>query len=71
MHPAREWKFSDLIADPRVRQRWERCGATFFLRESTYDMTRRCNIRCDGCYYFEGEKQHAEENLVIRRRGAC
>jgi len=25
-------------------------------------MTRRCNIRCDGCYYYEGEKQFAKEN---------
>lgn len=59
--PAREWKFSELIADPRVLQRWEKVRRYFFLRESTYDMTRRCNIRCDGCYYYEGEKQHAEE----------
>jgi MoaA/NifB/PqqE/SkfB family radical SAM enzyme len=25
-------------------------------------MTNRCNIQCDGCYYYEGEKQFAEEN---------
>lgn len=59
----KEWKFSDLIADPLVRERWERVRRYFFLRESTYDMTRRCNIRCEGCYYFKGEKQHAEEVL--------
>ncbi len=58
---AKEWKFSELIADPVVKDRWERVRSYFFLRESTYDMTRRCNIRCEGCYYFEGEKQHAEE----------
>jgi MoaA/NifB/PqqE/SkfB family radical SAM enzyme len=55
------WKFADLIADPAVKARWERVRRYFFLRESTYDMTRRCNIRCEGCYYFEGEKQHAAE----------
>lgn len=60
---AKEWKFSDLIADPVVRERWERVRRYFFLRESTYDMTRRCNIRCEGCYYFEGDKQHAVEVL--------
>lgn len=58
---AREWKFSELIADPVVKERWERVRQYFFLRESTYDMTRRCNIRCEGCYYFEGDKQHAAE----------
>lgn len=55
------WKFSDLIAEPEVRQRWERVRSYFFLRESTYDMTCRCNIRCEGCYYYEGDKQHARE----------
>jgi MoaA/NifB/PqqE/SkfB family radical SAM enzyme len=60
---AKEWKFSDLIADPVVRDRWERVRRYFFLRESTYDMTHRCNIRCEGCYYFEGDKQHAAEIL--------
>lgn len=57
----KEWKFAELIADPVVKERWERVRRYFFLRESTYDMTCRCNIRCEGCYYFEGEKQHAEE----------
>ena len=57
----REWKFSELLADPGVRERWEKVRRYFFLRESTYDMTHRCSIRCDGCYYYEGDKQHAEE----------
>ena len=56
------WKFSEILADPDIRARWERVRKYFFLRESTYDMTRRCNIRCDGCYYYEGEKQFAEDN---------
>ena len=55
-------KFSQIIADPVVRERWEKVRRWFFLRESTYDMTNRCNIRCDGCYYYEGEKQFAKEN---------
>ncbi|MCX5899181.1 MAG: radical SAM protein [Proteobacteria bacterium] len=57
-----KYKFADLIADPSVRQRWERVRKYFFLRESTYDMTSRCNIRCDGCYYYAGEKQYATDN---------
>ena len=58
----REWAFSELIGDPVVRARWHRVRKYFFLRESTYDMTTRCNIRCDGCYYYEGDKQHATDN---------
>jgi len=58
----KKWKFSDLIADSETGKRWERVRKYFFLRESTYDMTNRCNIRCEGCYYYEGEKQFAKEN---------
>ena len=58
----RKWKFSELLADQDIHRRWEKVREFFFLRESTYDMTSRCNIRCDGCYYYEGEKQFAEEN---------
>jgi MoaA/NifB/PqqE/SkfB family radical SAM enzyme len=58
----RQYKFSDIIADPLIRERWEKVRRFFFLRESTYDMSNRCNIRCEGCYYFTGEKQFADEN---------
>ncbi|KQC09843.1 MAG: radical SAM protein [Smithella sp. SDB] len=54
-------KFSELLADAKVKTRWEKVRKYFFLRESTYDMTNRCNIRCDGCYYYEGTKQFAKE----------
>jgi MoaA/NifB/PqqE/SkfB family radical SAM enzyme len=60
--PAKKWKFSEILADASIRERWEKVRQYFFLRESTYDMTNRCNIRCDGCYYYEGEKQFAREN---------
>ena len=58
----KKWKFSEILAEPGIRQRWEKVRKYFFLRESTYDMTTRCNIRCDGCYYYEGEKQFAAPN---------
>ena len=57
-----KWAFSQILADPETRARWEKVRRYFFLRESTYDMTNRCNIRCEGCYYYEGEKQFAKEN---------
>jgi hypothetical protein len=52
------WKFGDLLELPGVRERWEKVRQYFFLRESTYDMTSVCNMDCEGCYYFQGEKQH-------------
>ena len=56
-----EYKFSDILADPAIRERWEKVRRYFFLRESAYDMSNRCNIRCEGCYYFTGEKQFTAE----------
>jgi uncharacterized Fe-S cluster-containing radical SAM superfamily protein len=60
--PGNGLKFSDILADPRIAERWLKVKQWFFLRESTYDMTNRCNIRCNGCYYYEGDKQFAREN---------
>ncbi len=57
------WKFSEILADPQVMERWEKVRKYFFLRESTYDMTTKCNIRCEGCYYYEGEKQYTPDNV--------
>lgn len=62
INSTKKWKFSELLADKVVRERWEKVRKYFFLRESTYDMTNRCNIRCEGCYYYEGDKQFTKEN---------
>ena len=56
------YRFADILAVPAIRERWEKVRRFFYLRESTYDMTNRCNIRCEGCYYFIGDKQFAPEN---------
>ena len=60
--PQEQWKFADILADPVIDARWQKVRRYFFLRESTYDMSRRCNIHCEGCYFFEGAKQHTDEN---------
>jgi MoaA/NifB/PqqE/SkfB family radical SAM enzyme len=62
-HPS--MRFSDLLGHEEVRRRWEKVRKYFFLRESTYDMSNRCNLRCEGCYYYEGEKQFAVEKQEV------
>ncbi|HKJ65754.1 MAG TPA: radical SAM protein, partial [Desulfopila sp.] len=57
-----EYSFADILANPHIRERWQKVRRYFFLRESTYDMSNRCNIRCQGCYYYVGDKQFAREN---------
>jgi len=58
--------FKELLSDPIVKKRFEKVRKYFFLRESTYDMTNRCNLQCDGCYYYQGDKQFASENRSPR-----
>ncbi len=57
------WKFADILALPGIGERFEKVRRWFFLRESTYDMTRRCNMDCDGCYYYRGPKAAVPEEL--------
>ena len=58
----KRYTFGDIIGDPVIGERFQKVRDYFFLRESTYDMTSRCNIRCEGCYYFTGEKQNTPDN---------
>ncbi|MHB1240679.1 MAG: hypothetical protein ACYC18_09265 [Gammaproteobacteria bacterium] len=38
---------------------------------SNYDLTRQCNLRCEGCLFFEGEDYEAhEEELSLRHYDA-
>jgi hypothetical protein len=55
------WTFADILKQPDIAERFALIRKYFYLRESTYDMTSRCNVRCDGCYYFEGDKQNAQD----------
>jgi len=57
------WTFAEIVKQPDIAARFKRVREYFFLRESTYDMTRRCNVRCDGCYFYEGDKQNAQDNV--------
>ncbi len=58
----KQYTFADIIADPAIGERFQKVRKYFFLRESTYDLTSRCNVRCEGCYYFTGEKQNTLDN---------
>ena len=57
--------FADILRYPDIAERFRQVRSYFFLRESTYDMTSRCNVRCDGCYYYEGDKQNTQDNVDV------
>jgi hypothetical protein len=53
---------SELLAVPVLSERYRKLKQHFYLRESAYDVTSACQLRCDGCYYFEGEKYKVKDN---------
>jgi len=54
--------FTDFLSNPQLAERYRKVRQYFYLKESAYDVTSACQLRCDGCYYFEGEKSHVKDN---------
>jgi len=54
--------FTELLKKPELAERYKKVKKYFFLKESAYDITSACQLRCDGCYYFEGEKYKVRDN---------
>jgi hypothetical protein len=48
--------FVDYIEKPELAERYRKVRKHFYLRESAYDVTSACQLRCEGCYYFQGDK---------------
>jgi len=47
---------------PEVEARYRKVKKFFFLRESAYDITSACQLRCDGCYYFAGDRSKVRDD---------
>ena len=47
---------------PELKERYAKVKSFFFLKEAAYDVTSVCQLRCDGCYYFEGDKYKVKDN---------
>jgi organic radical activating enzyme len=54
--------FTDYLQVPELAERYRKVKKYFFLRESAYDVTSTCQLRCEGCYYFEGDKYKTRDN---------
>jgi hypothetical protein len=59
---------SYLAIAPELRPRFARAKEfrRILRRVSNFDLTSRCNLRCEGCFYFEGDdyKQAAEQESL-------
>jgi hypothetical protein len=53
---------TSLLNVAALEERYRKVKKFFFLRESAYDVTSVCQLRCDGCYYFEGDKYKVKDN---------
>lgn len=54
--------FAALLAKPELAERYRKVKQFFYMKESAYDVTSVCQLRCDGCYYYEGEKSLVQDN---------
>ena len=45
-----------LNQDPHLADRYENAKKIIriFRKPAFYEITQRCNLKCEGCYYFEG-----------------
>ena len=44
------------LRNDTIREKWQKIRShNFPIRISGYDITNRCNLRCEGCFFFEGE----------------
>lgn len=46
-------RLSEYLLDPFLRRLWREVRQAGPLRSISVDLTHACNIRCDGCYFFE------------------
>lgn len=54
--------FTDYLQVPEIADRYQKVRKYFFIREAAYDVTSACQLRCDGCYYFQGDKYRVRDN---------
>lgn len=54
--------FTEYLQNPELAARYQKVKRYFFIRESAYDVTSACQLRCDGCYYFQGDKYQTRDN---------
>jgi len=53
--------FTELMQNGELRDRYKKVKQFFFLKESAYDVTSICQLRCEGCYYFAGDKYKVKD----------
>lgn len=54
--------FTEHLRVPELAERYRKVKEYFRIRESAYDVTSACQLRCEGCYYFEGDKYKVRDN---------
>jgi hypothetical protein len=54
--------FLEYLQIPDLKTRYSKIKKYFNIRESAYDVTSTCQLRCEGCYYFQGDKYQVKDN---------
>jgi MoaA/NifB/PqqE/SkfB family radical SAM enzyme len=59
--------FSEYLENPKIAARYRRLKRYFKIKESAYDVTSQCQLRCEGCYYFQGDKYQVDDEKAADR----
>jgi hypothetical protein len=56
-----------VAARPDLRERYETAKRTIrvFRKPAFYEVTQRCNLKCEGCYYFESGLEEITEQQSV------
>jgi len=54
--------FINYLRIPEIEARYKKVKGFFYIRESAYDVTSACQLRCEGCYYFQGDKYQVKDD---------
>jgi len=49
-------RLEQYLENPDILQRYRKIKPYFKFKESLYEVTNKCQLRCQGCYYFTGSK---------------
>ncbi|TCS41942.1 radical SAM protein [Reinekea marinisedimentorum] len=59
--------FTKYLENPEIYARYNKVKPYFKLRSSAYDLTTRCQLKCEGCYFFSGESSHVEDSTDVKK----
>ena len=56
---------SEYLANPKLAERYKKIRPYLLTRQAKYDVTTRCQLRCEGCCFFESDSHRVVDNTSL------